>query len=156
VNLFYMEEKEIKISKLEKNDTLIFHQLILLFNEVFETGKNAVPAEPYLQSLLERSGFIVLVIKCGNEIAGGLTAFELPMYDAERSEIFIYDVAVKAQFQRKGFGRQLLAELKKHCKENGIQEFFVPAHEEDKHALDFYRSAGGKAEKVIQFNFEAD
>ena len=87
---------------------------------------------------------------------GGLTAYELPLYYSEYSEIFIYDVAIKPDFQRKRFGTMLLSALKQYCRDNGIKEFFVEASEEDKYAVHFYQSAGGTAEKVIQFNFEAE
>ncbi|MBC7863065.1 MAG: GNAT family N-acetyltransferase [Bacteroidia bacterium] len=151
-----MEDSGTQLIKLGKEDAQTFVKLILLFNEVFETGKTTVPAESYLKALLQKPGFIVLVVKHKNEIAGGLTAFELPMYDAERSEIFIYDVGIKKEFQRQGFGKKLIEELKNYCKESGIKEFFVPAHEEDEHALDFYKSCGGKGEKVVHFNFLMD
>jgi aminoglycoside 3-N-acetyltransferase I len=44
--------------------------------------------------------------------------------------------------------------LKEYCKQNEIKEMFVAANEEDKNALDFYRSTGGNAEKVVHFNYE--
>ena len=89
-----------------------------------------------------------------NEIAGGLTAYELPMYYSNHSEILLYDLAVKAEYQRMGFGKRLIHALKEYCIRNGINEFFVLAHEEDEHALEFYRSTGGKSEKVINFIYD--
>jgi aminoglycoside 3-N-acetyltransferase I len=145
-----------QIKRLGNQDVLILQKLIRLFQEVFEMGNPEVPGEFYLKSLLEKPGFIAFVAIRENEIAGGLTAYELPMYYAEYSEVFIYDVAVKSEFQRKGFGKELLLSLEKYCRQNGIREMFVESHEEDGHALDFYHSTGGRPEKVVQFNYSFD
>ena len=40
-------------------------------------------------------------------------------------------------------------------RKNGINEFFVLAHEEDEHAVEFYHSTGGKSEKVVNFLYAA-
>jgi aminoglycoside 3-N-acetyltransferase I len=142
-----------QIKRLGPQDAQIFHTLIRFFQEVFETETLLKVEEPYLTRLLENPGFVVYVVIFGNEIVGGLTAYELPMYYSEDSELFIYDIAIKPEFQRKGLGRQLLSSLKKHCVQNAIKVMFVEAHEEDKHAVDFYHSTGGHAEKVIHFNY---
>lgn len=91
-----------------------------------------------------------------NEIVGGLTAYELPEYYSGESEIFIYDIAIRREFQRKGFGRKLLIILEDYCRQSGIKVMFVAANEEDENALDFYHSTGGKADKVIHFNYFFD
>ena len=51
-------------------------------------------------------------------------------------------------------GKKLIETLAEYCKQNNIKTMFVEAHEEDKHAIEFYHSAKGKAEKVVHFNFE--
>ena len=76
------------------------------------------------------------------------------MYYSENSEIFIYDLAVKPEYQRMGVGKSLIHKLKEYCVENGIVEFFVLAHEEDEHAIEFYRSTGGKREDVVNFLYK--
>jgi aminoglycoside 3-N-acetyltransferase I len=138
---------------LGKEDTSLFKKLISMLHEVFEMNEASLPDETYLQTLLERQDFIALVVVHKDEIIGGLTAHVLPMYYSKDSEVFIYDVGVKAEFQRKGIGHLMISSLKDYCKQNGIKDFFVAAHEEDKHALDFYQSTGGKAEKVVHFNY---
>jgi aminoglycoside 3-N-acetyltransferase I len=144
----------IRIKRLDKDDVLFFQKLIQLFNEVFETKKTSNATKAYLKKQLGKPEFIVFTIFYDNEIIGGFTAYELPMYYSEYSEVFIYDIAIKHEFQRKGLGEKLLLALKEYCKQNGIKEIFVAANEEDKHALDFYKSTGGKAEKVMHFNYD--
>jgi aminoglycoside 3-N-acetyltransferase I len=150
-----VDNKKIQIKKLTGQDTLLFQKLILLFQDVFEMENPVTVKVSYLKHLLNKSGFIVLIITCENKIVGGLTAYELPMYYAECAEVYMYDIAIQPEFQRKGFGSKLLAALKEYCGENKITGFFVEAHEADKHAVAFYSRAGGKAEKVVHFNFEA-
>jgi aminoglycoside 3-N-acetyltransferase I len=142
-----------QIKRLGQQDVQILHNLISLFHEVFETEPQPVVNELYLTGLLQKTDFVVHVVFSENEIVGGLTAYELPMYYSMESELFIYDIAIKPGFQRKGLGKQLLSSIKKHCEQNGIKLMFVEAHEEDEHAVDFYHATGGHAEKVIHFNY---
>jgi aminoglycoside 3-N-acetyltransferase I len=122
---------------------------------VFEEAEPVISNETNLVKLLSKNNFIAIVVFSENEVVGGLTAYELPMYYSENSEIFLYDFAVKPEFQRIGIGKRLIHSLKDYCKKNGIKEFFVLAHEEDEHAVEFYHSTGGKSEKVINFIYEA-
>ena len=147
--------KKLEIKQLTKEDLSAFKQLINMFNMVFEEAESAISSETNLIKLLSKNNFIAIVAFSENEVVGGLTAYELPMYYSENSEIFLYDLAVKPEFQRVGIGKRLIHSLRDYCKKNGIKEFFVMAHEEDEHAVEFYRSTGGKSEKVINFLYEA-
>ena len=144
---------EYTLKKLEWEDVSLFEKLILVFKDVFETETIISFDDDHLTNLLQNPTFIVYIISQNEEIVGGLTAYELPMYYLNKSELFIYDIAIKNEFQRKGLGRQLLAAVTSYCKENNIENLFVAASEEDTNALDFYRSTGGKEEKVVHFNY---
>jgi len=140
------------ITQLGKNDTTLAGKLITLFAEVFEEKKT--PANKTQTTvLLNNPAFIALVALDGNNVIGGITAYELPMLTKAKPEIFIYDVAVQKEYQRKGIGKKLMAALFALAKERGAGEVFVAAHHEDKHAMKFYRSLGGKAEKANMFVF---
>jgi aminoglycoside 3-N-acetyltransferase I len=147
---------DLVVKRLEKKDLIFFQKLIALFREVFEMKQPIHVEGSYLTQLLENPDFIVYAIFFKNEIVGGLTAYELSSYYAESAEVFIYDIAIKPAFQRKGLGRQLLLSLKEYCAQKNIKIMFVEANEEDEHAVDFYHSTGGKAEKVIHFNYYLD
>ncbi|HSY75944.1 MAG TPA: GNAT family N-acetyltransferase [Bacteroidia bacterium] len=147
---------DIKIKRLGKKDVVLFQELILVFEEVFESENLKTPKKSYLKQLFKNPGFITLIALNKKEVVGGLTAFELPMYYYKGSEMFIYDIAIKTKYQQMGIGKKLLAKLQQHCKKNGIKEMFVAANAEDANALKFYDSAGGKAEMVVHFNFTAD
>lgn len=142
------------VEHLKKGDISTLRKLILLFKEVFEADRVGKVSDAYLKKLLANPHFIAIVALDGNKVVGGLTAYELPQYYGEHSEVYIYDMAIKATYQRKGIGKKLIAALKAYCKAKGIKTIFVEAHAEDKHAVAFYLSAKGKAEKVVHFNYE--
>ncbi len=144
----------IEIKHLTKEDLSKFTSLINLFNMVFEE-ESKIGSEANSLKLLNSKYFIALVALTENKVVGGLTAYELPMYYSNSSEIFLYDLAVKPEYQRTGIGKGLLQSLKEYCLKNGIKEFFVMAHEEDEHAIEFYRATGGRGERVVNFLYEA-
>ena len=146
-------DRDFQIKRLEKHDVPLLKKLIDIFDDVFENAVHSVASETYLQMLLEKSEFIALAAVPGEEVLGGLTAYELPMYYTEESELYLYDIAVKTDSQRKGIGKKLLSALSDYCRQHEIREMFVEAHEEDQHAVDFYHTAGGHPEKVVHFNF---
>jgi aminoglycoside 3-N-acetyltransferase I len=150
-----MNSKTFEIRKLASQDLAEFRSLIDLFNRVFEEMQPVVASDSHLKRLLSSRAFIALAAFFENEVVGGLTAYELPMYHHDSSEVLLYDLAVKPEFQRRGIGQGLIRHLKEYCSRHGIQEFFVLVHEEDEHAVEFYRATGGQDERVINFVYEA-
>lgn len=124
-----------------------------MMGEVFEE-QHAPLGDAYVESLLAREDFWALAAYAGDDVVGGLTAHVLPMTRSETRELFIYDLAVRADHQRRGIGRLLMKTLQRLGAEAGIHVAFVPADDEDKHALDFYRAIGGAAQPVTIFTFE--
>jgi aminoglycoside 3-N-acetyltransferase I len=78
------------------------------------------------------------------EPVGCITAHDLPMTREERSESFVYDLAVRQEHQRRGIGRRLVEALVDDAARRGIDVVFVPADNDDDHALAFYTSLGGR------------
>ena len=143
----------IEVQKLQSEDLQELVELIRLYENVFEMDDFVLPSEQYLQSLLDRQGTTFLVAKKNESIVGGLTAHDLPSTYFEANEVYIYDLAVAKEHQRKGIGKKLLVELSSICKLKGESEIFVQADADDEHALEFYRSAGGIAEEVVHFSY---
>ncbi|ELR69003.1 hypothetical protein C900_05561 [Fulvivirga imtechensis AK7] len=142
-----------EVIRLSKRDVAVAQELFRLFREVFEVEETTPPGKEYLSSLLARTDLVVLCIRYEGNVVGGLTAYELPMYQFEGSEMFIYDIAIKQEFQRRGLGKKLLRQLEVYCRSKGIRQVFVDASAEDIHAVDFYRTSGGEGEEVVQFTF---
>lgn len=147
--------EKLDVRKLTEEDVAAFHSLVNTFNMVFEEAEPAVSSDTNLLRLLSNDHFVAIAAFDENEVVGGLTAYELPMYYSEHSELFLYDLAVKPEYQRMGIGKSLIRRLKEYCITKGIDVFFVLAHEEDGHAIEFYHSTGGRSEKVINFLYEA-
>ena len=143
----------IHICKLQKEDLLKLKALICLFQDVFEMEEKERSPVERLQSLLNSSDFVAFAAFSGEELVGGATAYVLPKYYSESSELFLYDLAVKKSFQRQGIGKELMEHMITYGKKIGAPELFVAAHSEYKHAVKFYSDAGGKAEEVFHFTF---
>jgi aminoglycoside 3-N-acetyltransferase I len=143
----------ITLQRLSKTDTAAFREMVLLFKDVFEMKSTAKLSDAYIKKLLAKPEFIALAVFDGTKIVGALTAYEMPQYYGEYAEVYIYDMAVHTSHQRKGIGKKLIASLKGYCRANGIKTMFVEAHADDKHAVKFYLSTKGKAERVVHFNY---
>lgn len=131
--------------QLTVNDLDQMKQLLQLFGEAFNelsTYQDHVPSDTYLQSLLSQSHFIVVVALDGDTVVGGLAAYELKKFEQERSEIYIYDLAVSEQFRRQGIATQLISFLKKIAEEHGAYVIFVQADQDDLPAIKLYQSLG--------------
>ena len=146
----------IDIKKLQPGNVHRLAELIKLYEDVFEMENFVMPGKAYLESLLERNGLTFLVALFEGKIVGGLTAHDLPSTYFEANEVYIYDLAVANEHQRKGIGRKLLSELGAICKTKGEKEFFVQADFDDHNAVDFYRATGGVPEKVVHFSYSTE
>jgi ribosomal protein S18 acetylase RimI-like enzyme len=144
---------KIEYKKLESQNLDYLINLIKVYKEVFEMEDFVLPDAQYLQSLLEKENVIFYAAMFDKKVVGGLTAHVLPSTYFPSSEVYIYDLAVQTEFQRKGIGRQLINSLKEYCANLRLKEVFVQADLEDQHALDFYRATGGIAENVIHFSY---
>jgi aminoglycoside 3-N-acetyltransferase I len=144
---------QITTRKLTTKDREVANHLFSLMSKTFGEEQQQL-SDTYLEQLLASKGFWAIAAFSGEELLGGLTAHTLPMTRVEAAEAFIYDIAVKDSHQRQGVGRLLVASLRVSCGERGINVVFVPADNEDKHALDFYRSIGGKPSPVTFFTFD--
>lgn len=145
---------KLRVRRLTAEDRSAGRSLFVLMANVFGEDCDQL-GDAYLGELLGSPTFWAVAAFVGNEIVGGVTAHTLPMTRGESSELFIYDIAVRSDHQRTGVGRHLISVLRKQAAELGIEVAFVPADDEDVHALDFYRALGGKPSPVTLFTFSA-
>lgn len=148
-----MTLQNFEIRQLNKEDVHLFKKLVELFREVFEDDQPQL-AGTGQSNPLQRPDFIAYVILNEHGVIGGLTAYELANYYSGIPEIFIYDIAIKTAYQRKGLGKMLLREIMKYARYLGAKEVFVMAHAEDRQAVDFYTKAGGEGEAVVSFTYK--
>ena len=141
---------------LESTEVPKLRELLDVFSEAFEDPQNYAsrpPSDAYLNQLLERDTFFVVVAEKAGEVIGGLTAYELIKFEQERSEIYIYDIAVLDGHRRQGVATQLIEKLKHVAAGRGAHVVFVQADNDDPPAIALY-SKLGKREDVLHFDIE--
>ena len=144
----------IEIKRLKSGDGALARALFAVMATVFEE-RPAKLALAYVEQLLERDDLWFIAGLAGAQPIAGLTAFVLPLTRSQKSELLIYDVVVHEAYQRRGIGRRLMQEAIGLASQQGIQTTWVPAANEDEHAIDFYRAIGGAPTAVTIFTFEA-
>ena len=143
-----------RIQQLHPADIQLLRSLLKLFGDAFEEPQTYIsnqPGDSYLEKLLAQDSFIALVASCENEVVGGLTAYELPKFEQERSEIYIYDLAVSAVHRRNGVATALIEKLKALAAERGAWIIFVQADYGDDPAIALYTRLGSR-EDVLHFD----
>lgn len=144
--------QRVSVRRLVVSEANLARETFLIMAGAF--GEAGAPlGAAYLESLLSRPDFWAFAALAGDGIVGGLTGFTLPLTRVERREVFIYDIAVKSEWQRKGVGRALYDALRQAAAAEGIEDGFVLADNEDTHALDFYRALGASESPVTAFSF---
>ena len=145
---------QIVIRTLTAADVDLMHALLTTFAEAFEepaTYNDARPGSDYLERLLASNHFIALAAMKGEHVVGGLVAYELQKFERERSEIYIYDLAVAAPHRREGIATALILELKRIGALRGAYVVFVQADLGDGPAISLYSRLGTR-EDVLHFD----
>ncbi|MFM9946645.1 MAG: GNAT family N-acetyltransferase [Saprospiraceae bacterium] len=145
-----------EIKKLNHNEVSDFRSLVEIFKNVFENEEQITDNEQ-LGKLLSSPDFMVFVVRQNNKIVGGLTIYILHRYYGTKPVAYIYDVGVTPEFQGQGFGKALIAEVCKYCKDNGFEDAYVEAESDDIDAVNFYRKTKFRSEmNAIHFTYTFD
>jgi len=132
----------------------VLKALLAVFGEAFgepQTYQGAVPGDAYLQALLAKPHFIAVAAMNGDDVVGGLAAYELEKFEQARSEVYIYDLAVLESHRRRGVATGLIRELGRIAKARGAYVMFVQADPGDDPAIRLYESLGTR-EDVHHFD----
>ena len=141
------------VDRLGSQDLALMQSANRLFADVFgEEGYRGPPAGPeHLENLLADDKFIALTANVDGELAGALAAYELVKFEAERSEIYIYDLAVIERYRRQGVATALIEEVKSIARDKGAWVIFVQADPPDAPAVALYEKLGTR-EEVLHFD----
>ncbi|MGH8503232.1 MAG: AAC(3)-I family aminoglycoside N-acetyltransferase [Gammaproteobacteria bacterium] len=142
------------IRLLKPADVELMEAMLTAFGEAFdevETYSAARPSAAYLERLLGSDSFIAVAALKRGEVVGGIAAYELRKFEQERSEIYIYDLAVAAAHRREGIATALILELKKIAAARGAYVIFVQADLDDAPAIALYTKLGTR-EDVLHFD----
>ena len=124
------------------------------FDDLPAYGGNR-PGSAYLRGLLGSDYFIALAALKGEEVVGGLAAYELQKFEQQRSEIYIYDLAVAAPHRRQGIATRLIQELRRIAAARGAYVIFVQADIGDEPAIALYSKLGIR-EDVLHFDIAVE
>ena len=144
----------LRIRQLAASDLQLMNAMLTLFGEAFddvETYGAARPSPAYLERLLGRDYFIALAASKDGCVVGALAAYELQKFEQERSELYIYDLAVAQAHRRQGIATALIEELKKIAATRGAYVIFVQADLGDAPAIELYTRLGVR-EDVLHFD----
>lgn len=148
--------QSLTLQQLGPADISLMNDLLTVFGEAFDevdTYSGNRPSTDYLKSLLGSDTFIALVALKGEEVVGGLAAYELKKFEQQRSELYIYDLAVSASHRREGIATTLILELRKIAAARGAWVMFIQADADDQPAVELY-SKLGRREEVLHFDIE--
>ena len=146
----------VDIRHLAPGDEAVMKCLLATFGDAFnevETYRGNQPSSRYQRKLLGSEYFIALAALKDGEVVGGLAAYELPKFEQERSEIYIYDLAVAVQHRREGIATALIQRLRKLAAGRGAYVIFVQADVSDEPAVALYSKLAVR-EHVLHFDIE--
>lgn len=142
------------IRHLTADDLPLMREMLAMFGEAFgqtDVYSDRPPSPDYLGRLLGKDTFIALAAIKDRRVVGGIAAYELEKFEQERSEIYIYDLAVDAAHRREGIATSMIEELKTIAAQRGAYVIFVQADHGDEPAIRLYTKLGVR-EDVLHFD----
>jgi aminoglycoside 3-N-acetyltransferase I len=141
------------IRTLGRGDASSMQAMRRMFAAAFEEPAHdtAAPTDTYLESWLAERHVIALAALRAGEVIGGLVAYELRKYERERSEVYIYDLAVAGPHRRQGIATALIRTLQGIAAARGAWVIFVQADLVDAPAIALYERLGVR-EDVLHFD----
>lgn len=142
------------VCRLRSGDRWLFREMLALFGQVFddpESYGSAAPGDAYIDSRLADPTFVALTAGGPGQLVGALAAYELKKFEQERSEFYIYDLAVVEQARRQGVATALIGELQRIAAASAGWVIFVQADPPDLPAVALYDKLGTR-EQVLHFD----
>ena len=142
------------IQRLGPNDITQMRGINALFADVFEDPEHYAstpPADEWLRAQLANPTVIALAALDGEAVVGALTGYVLAKLEQERSEIYIYDLAVAVSHQRRGIATALIGHLQDMARQIGAWVIYVQADHGDDPAIALYTKLGTR-EDVMHFD----
>ena len=149
---------QLSIRLLDSGDVAVMESLLTVFGEAFgdpDTYGARRPTSNYLARLLGSDTFIALAALVNGKVVGGLAAYELRKFEQQRTEIYIYDLAVAEPHRRQGIASALIRELQRIGARRGAYVIFVQADQGDDPAIELYSKLGTR-EDVLHFDIPTD
>src|ERR671916_1697687 len=149
-----MHSLPVTLHRLVLADVPLLRKLNALFGDAFaepEIYTAEPPSDAYLEGLLAKEHVVALVAMAGEEVLGGLVAYELDKFERERREFYIYDLAVAAEHRRRCIATALIEHLREIAARRGAWVIYVQADYGDDPAIALYEKLGVR-EEVLHFD----
>jgi len=149
-----MDMPSFSIRALGSDDGPLMRRMLRMFGEAFgdmASYTSKPPTDAYLRGLLASPQFIALAAVQSDDVVGGLAAYELIKFEQQRSEIYIYDLAVAEDHRRRGIATALIQELRGIAASRGAYVIYVQTDLGDDPAIALYAKLGVR-EDVLHFD----
>jgi aminoglycoside 3-N-acetyltransferase I len=146
------------LSRLTPADIGLLRKLNVLFGEAFtdpDTYGAEPPSDAYLTGLLGKEHVVAIAALTGEEVIGGLVAYELDKFERARRELYIYDLAVSVEHRRQGVATALIEHLREIAARRGVWVIYVQADYGDDPAITLYEKLGTR-EEVMHFDIRVE
>ncbi len=146
-----------QVRRLGAGDLVAFRAMNHLFADVFgelENYSHRQPDDAYAESLLERSEVLLLIAEEEGRVTGAIGGYILPKFEQQRSELFIYDLAVAKDRRREGIASAMIETCRAIARSEGCWTIFVQADvfPEDEPARALYRRFAREEIKAHHFD----
>lgn len=152
------QTKNFTIKCIDSENVPLMEALLTIFGEAFndvETYSGKRPDTKYIAQLLGSDHFVALAAIIDGVVVGGLAAYVLPKFEQQRSEMYIYDLAVAEPHRREGIATALIEELKSVALMRDVYVIFVQADRGDDPAIELYTKLGIR-EDVLHFDISLE
>ncbi len=151
-----MSFPSVTICRLGPGDIALVRKLNAMFGEAFDdvgTYRAEPPSDTYLAGLLAKEHVVALAALAGDEVVGGLVAYELDKFERARREFYIYDLAVSVEHRRRGIATALIEHLRGIASQRDGWVVYVQADYGDDPAIALYEKLGVR-EDVMHFDIK--
>ena len=142
------------MKRLRGTDAAALRDMLRVFADAFEDPDSYLtrqPSDAYLERLLASEAFLCVAAFSGDEVVGGLAAYVLPKFEQPRSELYVYDLAVHAEYRRRGIATSMIEVAQRLAAESGSHVLYVQADPGDDPAIALYSKLGTR-EDVLHFD----
>jgi ribosomal protein S18 acetylase RimI-like enzyme len=137
---------ELEIRHVERGDKALFERVAAgVFDEPIDTDR--------LSAYLAEPGHHMLVALHAGEVIAQLTAV-VHRHPDKPTELYIDDVGVAPNFQRKGIARRMFDEMLAFGKALGCEEAWVGTEPDNVAARRLYESRGAEAQTFVLYEYE--
>ncbi len=131
-----------EVRRLGPADTELIPEINRMYGEAFEEVDEYIsdpPGKARRRELLGNDNIVLIAAFDAGGVIGALTAYVLPKIEQNRSELFLYDLAVRDTHRRRGVATRLIEEARAIARERDVWMMFIQADVGDEAPIALYR-----------------